>query len=312
MKIFYLTHGTINFEEKKHFANSLIDMGHDVLYYNYVSQLEGLGHDKLQKHIIMNCMDFDPDLVFCLLHKDEIDYSTLGTLRENGYLVINWFFDDVWRFNDFSRFWIPYLDYIITTSPDAANWYSAYGAKDKVIPSTYAGNPQYFTARYLPKIYKISFVGQSHGIRGEYIQKLKDAGIDVRAFGRGFTDRISFNDMIDIFSQSYICLNISEVSGQSGKLQAKARDFEIACTGGGCLLTGNSDMIEDCYVDGKEIVVYDNLDDLVLKAKHLIRHPDYCMELAQNARQKTLEEHTYQHRFETIFQKIGFRKDGEK
>ena len=67
-----------------------------------------------------------------------------------------------------------------------------------------------FIRKKTPHYYDVSFVGQYHPHRAWYFRHLKKAGIDVHAWGYGWPNgRLSFNDMIDVFNQSKINLNMS-------------------------------------------------------------------------------------------------------
>jgi spore maturation protein CgeB len=156
-------------------------------------------------------------------------------------------------------------------------------------------------------------------------------------YGKGWDSGIvEFKAMLEIFSRSKINLNFTEspyvtfkeklkflakifIKKQRGKYrfdfdpigglqaaqgaqrrQIKARTFEIpAC--GGFLLTGMADNIEDYYIDGKEIVIFKNLDDLTEKCRYYLNHEEERLAIAEAGYKRTLLEHTYEKRFADIF-----------
>ena len=86
--------------------------------------------------------------------------------------------------------------------------------------------------------------------------------------------------------------------------QIKARNFEIpGC--GGFLLTGRADNLDDYYEVGKEIVYFENTQDLIEKVRHYLHHEDERAAIAQAGYQRTSREHLYAHRFPEIFQRLG-------
>lgn len=315
MKILFVTHGTINFEEKRNFYDSFIEMGYDAIYFNYVDKHyyrgqygegneAGCFNDPNQK-LIDVANSFNPDLIFSILHRDQIKYETFGELRKQGFKIINWFCDDTWRFNDFSRFWIPYLDYAVTTAREALDWYHAYGWSDKVILSNWAANPRWYKPMDVEKKYDVVFVGGAHGGRKEIIEKTKQAGIDVRAFGKGFeSGRVGFDDLIKKTSEAKINLNFARCSGDNGS-QMKARNFELpAC--GAFTLTEYIKGIED-YFDPHEMTYWHDVGDLIDSIRYYLEHEEEREEKALNGMNRVLREHTYEHRFKEIFDRIGLK-----
>lgn len=84
----------------------------------------------------------------------------------------------------------------------------------------------------------------------------------------------------------------------------KARTFEVpAC--GGFLLTGRSDEdISQYYEPGKEVVVFENTDDLIEKSRYYVEHTVEREAIARAGYERTLKEHTYEQRFKQIFEKL--------
>jgi spore maturation protein CgeB len=86
--------------------------------------------------------------------------------------------------------------------------------------------------------------------------------------------------------------------------QIKGRNFEVpGC--GGFLLTGWADNLQDYYQPDREIVSFDNTDDLVAKIQYYLEHEDERAAIAQAGYERTLRQHTYAHRFTEIFKQIG-------
>jgi len=85
--------------------------------------------------------------------------------------------------------------------------------------------------------------------------------------------------------------------------QIKGRNFEIpGC--GGFQLSGRADHLEDYFSPGEEIVFFDDVDDLVAKARYYLRHEDERARIAQAGYARCLREHTYVHRFNEIFRRM--------
>jgi len=86
--------------------------------------------------------------------------------------------------------------------------------------------------------------------------------------------------------------------------QIKGRNFEVpGC--GGFLLTGKADNLEAYYEIDKEVACFDDMDDLVKKVKYYLCDEKLRETIAARGYQRTLDEHTYVHRFTEIFQRLG-------
>lgn len=91
-------------------------------------------------------------------------------------------------------------------------------------------------------------------------------------------------------------------------LQIKARTFEVP--GSGCfLLTTDQDGVEAYYEPGEEIAVYNDLDDLVETIRYYLDDPEERRSIQKAGYQKTVDEHTYLHRFESILDEVGLSFD---
>lgn len=190
--------------------------------------------------------------------------------------------------------------------------------------------------------FDVTFVGQNHSNRARYVCFLKKNGINVQCWGSGWENgRLSFENMIEIFRNSKINLNFSASSAKFDHLtfakiflrrridmklrfyplgqipsniksiyhrikskQIKGRIFEIPGSGG-FLLTENADNLSDYFVDGKEIVIFEDKYDLLQKVKFYLKNEELRQEIAYNGYLRAIREHTYEARFKEIFRKIG-------
>ena len=189
--------------------------------------------------------------------------------------------------------------------------------------------------------YDVTFVGQPHGDRKEVVAKLQAAGLNVQCWGGGWPNgRISQDGMLEVFSNSKVNLNLTKSSDMislkalvkvffyrrndesyrlyspmmwidnlkslinKNREQIKGRNFEVPGTGG-FILTGGADNLGDYYVDGKEIAIFNGIDDLIAKAKYYVEHDAERESIAAAGYQRTIREHTYEERFKEIFKAVG-------
>jgi spore maturation protein CgeB len=97
-------------------------------------------------------------------------------------------------------------------------------------------------------------------------------------------------DMYEVLSRSRISLNrhidVAEEYANNMRL------FETTGVGT-LLLTEAAPNLPDLFAPGREVVTYEDEDDLVEKIEHYLEHDDERAEIAAAGQQRTLSEHTY-------------------
>lgn len=199
--------------EHETFLPSLLRMGNDILYFDFVTLLSKLGRPAMNRRLWEVVRAERPDLLFCVLFEEQLDRETVSRIStETDTLTMNWFCDDHWRFDDFSCHWAPCFNWVITTAQSALPKYAAAGYKN-VIKSQWACNHHSYRRLDLPLCHDVTFVGQPHGDRRAVIDALQKAGIEVKVWGYGWNSgRLSQEEMIRVFNQSRINLNLSNAS----------------------------------------------------------------------------------------------------
>lgn len=275
------------------------------------------------------------------IKKETISHITHKTKTK----TFNWFADDHWRVPVFSRYWAPLFTLVSTTDAQAIDVYKSYGITNVIKSQWGANPYLYFPQdeKLNPGDLDVTFVGQNYGKRGGYLEILKEAGILAKGFGSGWeAGRLNHQQMLEVFSYSKINLNFSETyfSGTKEKLKSivklffgkelnhykfvghhffdnlrsmrgthkkpiKGRVFEVPATAG-FLLTGKSDDdISEYYVPGKEIVIFENEQDLTDKVKYYLSHEQERYAIAKAGYLRTVKDHTYQKRFEAFFKALN-------
>jgi len=202
--------------EHYNFLGSLEKMhGVEVIYYPYDQILE-IGKDEFNKKLLQLVKNEKPDLLFAAMYTDQLKTETLNEISKIGCKTFAWFCDDVWRFYNYSKYWAPHFDWVASTDPKALKNYAGIGYKN-IIKTQFACNHFLYKPANLPKIYDVAFIGQPHGTRKKIVEKLKNAGIKVECWGKGWPNgRVSQDDMIKIFFQSKINLNFAAGSAGLG------------------------------------------------------------------------------------------------
>jgi spore maturation protein CgeB len=184
-----------------------------VIYFPVDENIMKYGRRKMNEMLIDITNKEKPDILFCNLFTNEIHSKTIKYItNKTDTITLNWFSDDQWRFNNFSRYWAPFFDWVITTDPLAVDRYHSIGYNN-VIKSQYAANPNLYKPKGGHFKYDVSFIGSSHTNRKEIINNLIDNNINVECWGSGWKNgRISYEDALHVISQSKINLNFTEVS----------------------------------------------------------------------------------------------------
>jgi hypothetical protein len=118
---------------------------------------------------------------------------------------------------------------------------------------------------------------------------------------------LSDDDLIRMYSRSRISLGFSELWDQqsnSYKRNIRLRDFEAPMSGA-FYITGYQEEICEYYEVGKEIVCYEDKQDLLEKVGYYLKHDAEAQKIGYAGYQRALRDHTWQRRFEQLFQIIG-------
>lgn len=257
------------------------------------------------------------DAVFHVAFNEALDFPEQAAKMalSKDIPVIQWDCDSSWRFPSWIAPRKNRVSHFVTTHSKTIEWYQKFGMN--VIRSQWGGSP-YYHPHGGEKKYDVTFVGQKHGrkpngrfLRAELIDLIMDAGIQVDLFGNywdGYPNwhgyLTNFHDMIDVFDQSRICLNLSNPWHHGTMPQIKGRHFEIPQIGRLQVCTPADDL--QSYFDyDKEIVVANTADELVEKLHYYLEHPDERETIAAAGRERMLKEHQWHHRFEYIFKEVG-------
>lgn len=272
-----------------------------IRYQDYRKRLNEIGIKQLQKEIIDLVRSERPHYILVPASSYEILEETFQAFHAEGSIIFGWFFDDSVRFDNYSKWWIPYIDYFLTSNKDSVQKYNDLGAKSIYVPI--ACNHQIYIKKNVEFSYNISFVGRNIANREKFITEIKNNNIQVHTFGFSSNEIISFEEMINIFSGSKINLNFTGSYRNPKIKQLKARIFEVTMCGG-FLLTEYVNGIEEFFEIDKEIVCFKTVDEAVDKVKYYLRHEKERIKIARAGWERAHKDHTWQKRLSDIFEKI--------
>lgn len=221
MRLFYLTHGDYDFtlELDKNFYETFVELGIEVIPFNYITTIKKFGRKVMNEMILKSFKDTEPDIVFVVLHDKEIKKEVIKEVSNSSTITMNWFCDDHWRFESYTQYWAPLFHYSLTTSEGALKKYENINY-DNVILTQWAANPKYYKPYDVKKDFEVTFVGAKYGIRPYIANKLKQNGINIECFGRGWAKHENIHLLKRI--NRFLLLRLSHT------IRNKGRDVHIS------------------------------------------------------------------------------------
>jgi len=317
LKILYITNfnerfnGRLHYNTGKRIYNGLVKLGHNVfsisdrdIISNYKSLVDPSGKNILNYKIIESCKNFNPDTII-MGHADNVKKETLDYLKnKNKNLKISqWFLDPITKLgpdyeNNKNRL-LKCEEFIdasfITTDPKSIDF--------NVNNSYFIPNPADESFETL-KNYEENpindlFFAMSHGVHRGTLKKGKIDDREVllnRLFNKNEKIKFDFygyrgkqpvwgNDFINALSNSKMGLNLSR--GKPIKYYSSDRLAQLMGNG---LLTFIDK--KTCYSDfftNKEIVTYNNYDDLIEKIYKYKKDDKERKLIAKNGKLKYLK-----------------------
>jgi len=308
--------------ENESLLPSLAKFGHVIHYdwfgeFNHYDEKKWHKNNKKKMNIVLVekvkkwIKQYEIDVIFTYISGEIIYPSTIKAIASLGIPVINMSLNDKEAFVGKIRGGMAmgmrdickYFHLCWTSTKDSLIKYVVEGASPFYLPE--GANPEKHRPYIVGQDVDVSFVGQCYGDRPVIIEKLRNLGIHVEAFGVGWPNGpLAFEEMVKLYSRSKINLGFGKVDGLRDVFCLKGRDFEVPMSGGFYLTAFNEELV-DFFEDGREIVTYKSFDDLVLKIKYYLEH-DYEREvIRQRGHLRAKNDHTWEKRFEKIFSIIG-------
>lgn len=312
---------------------------HNVEFFPFDVELLKVGRDEMNAVLLEKIEATKPDLCFFSLIEDEVDIATLRQINKKGTTTLAWFGDDEWRFETHSKFYAPHFTFSATTYPGAIQRYIDIGYHNILL--TAAGvNSSILLDSPIKKDIDVTFIGSWSKSREATIQAIRRAGITIFTYGSNWPGgRVSYERMLNLLARSKISLGLNTpsfyfgwrpvarlffkyqnfsrsfwniepdvhnffnnlTSWQEKKIiQMKARTFEVPARRS-LLITQHTPHLDMYYAEGREIVVYEGIPDLVEKIRYFLDHDAEREAISEAGYQRTARDHTYEQRFTRLF-----------
>lgn len=265
-------------------------MGYDVTYYDYLN----FDFDNFYNEI----KGLKPNFIFHpTYNKIHTEFVRLQEFAKT-YVIHS---DDDFRFNDFAKYWVPFVNGTISFCGGdeyMKNLYNSVGCDDKTfIKSYWCFNPNTMTHTHqLEKQFAVSHMGSIYGERTQKINDFKTYGISVDVF----KDKL-YSEFKELTSKSVFSLSFTKSSNLAVN-QIKGRIFEIPFS---CILLTEPFPDMDKYYDlENEIVVFNSVQEACEKIRNLVSDTNRLNQIYQNGRDRLLSEHTAYHVWNRILPTI--------
>jgi radical SAM superfamily enzyme YgiQ (UPF0313 family)/glycosyltransferase involved in cell wall biosynthesis/predicted O-methyltransferase YrrM len=273
----------------------------------------GVGYSEKGSRIanleIIDCVrESRPKYVIWPTMNYEIEGETFQEIRRLGAWVIGWFFDDECRFEDYSRWWLPYMDYIFTCDRNSVARYRELGAKALHLLVT--ADPEFFRPAPSSRTCDVSFIGsRAVGDRENLVAQLAKDGIHVSTFGRGWdAGYMPIEEIPQVYSNSKINLCFTKSYGQGTRHQLKDKIFDITMCGG-FLLCEYCEGIEDYFELEKEIVCFRNASEASEKIRYYLGNESERSQIARAGLLRSTHDYPQQKLLENAFRALEIISD---
>lgn len=281
-------------------------------FIDYFDQLAILGKSGFEKQVETLLTQEHINLIFFIFVSGDpiLDPYFIQKIAKNRFIAMV-FWDMEQFFEQIDRYYAQLADLVILP----ANYEYIYKLKSLNI-NAISSFSLFDSTKYRPlpnqtRSIDVSFVGEvTKGNRQEYIDYLKQNGMNVQTYGNGTENgKVSFDRVVEIFNTSKInlsftgtydnsiytyCLNINNRIKQN-----KGKPIEIALCGG-FVLTQYVPGIEKMF-NSSDIDTFTTKEELLKKVKYYLSHDRKRNQMAKNSYTHALNNYDCVTAFKKIF-----------
>src|SRR5207248_2703186 len=173
---------------------SLEDMGHELVRFDFPGWPDDADQDWQRRgkpstndRLLKKFKDAGRvDLFFGYFYSSVVYPATIDVIRQSGVPTVNFSCNNVHQF-DLVRDIAPHFDLCIVPEQAALADFLEVGARP--IRIQLAANPRVYRPLPESRIYDVTFAGQRYADRADFLTHLYENGVDVKAWGAGWTSR---------------------------------------------------------------------------------------------------------------------------
>lgn len=262
-------------------------LGYEVVYYPY----EDYQPDQFYSEMV----DYRPDFVFHPCYTKL--HIELARLRDfcKVYVVQS---DDDWRFDQYAKFYIPFVDGTISYQADRQLYLDNGADEHQIISAKWAFNPNTMMVeqRSNVKDILISHGGSLYGDREQLIYEFGVKGLPVVT-----ASQVLYGQLLELWDRSKYSLCFTR-SSQGGFRQKKGRVAEIGFHS--VLVSEPFPDIEQYYEPDKEFILFNTVDEAIDKIRYYESNPSEYTKMLTASRARVWNTNTAFHQWDTIMNVI--------
>lgn len=315
---------TVNLVDCSHFAAAREQLEASVRNTAHESYLLGRLVELLSDHVLVEAERFQPQLVV-VMAQAPVTTAALREFRRNGILTVYWFVEDYQRITYWQAI-APHYDLFCTIQTgEFHRQLRELGVQDPLYLPLAADTRHYHP---LPpdKIAdnfrsELAFVGAGYHNREIFFLGLY--GEDFKIWGAEWNPRhplwrcvqneaarTDTSQNLQIFNGCDFNLNLHSSSHLPGVDPegdfVNPRVFDIAAAGGFQLVDRRS-LLGDLFVEGVELVIFNDIDQMREQLEYYRHHPEERREIAAAGYRRVQADHTYARRMEQLLEAAAER-----
>ena len=242
---------------------SFKNLGHHVIGYNYRQKAAAVGNESRDKDLISTVKSLNFDLVVY----SKCNVVTIQTFEEINKLAKTclWFMDPLSSYDNEMRTKTALVDYFCCDKENVLKEAKLINYNSFHVCEGFDENVD--KPLNVEKEYDISFIGNIYGSRQSIIKKVSHSvKLISNAYGTRHAEEVS---------RTRINLNICTADGASDRV------YKILAAKG-FLLTDDWEGREEAFTDGKDLVIYENINDLNEKITYYLENPEEAVKIAES------------------------------
>jgi len=264
----------------------LEQLGYNVIYYPYENYETNKFYNDMKS--------YKPDYIFhpCY-HNLHLEFVRLREFSK-VYVIQS---DDDWRFDTYSKYYIPYVDGIISYQGERELYIKNGAKEEQIISSNWAFNPNTMLLESpIEKDLLINHCGGLHADREMLLKQFFNKGMYVL-----IKNNVSYEELLQTWSRSKYSLCFTK-SSQGNFRQKKGRVSEIGYHS--VLVSEPFPNIQDYYEPDKEFILFNSVDEAINKIKYYENHNDEYNKMLSASKKRILQTNTVFHQWNKIMKII--------